>query len=82
MNSLAACQPLSLRSLVHVVSLAAGFLSPRCLAEGVVIYCTCCSSCFPLSVSNIPIRVAAKRRAILRWGTMLYYRPSDGPQKY
>ena len=37
----------SLRSLVHVVSLAAGFLSRRCLAEGVVIYCTCCSSCFP-----------------------------------
>ena len=23
------------------------FSLPKCLAEGVVIYCTCCSSCFP-----------------------------------
>ena len=23
------------------------FCPPKCLAEGVVIYCTCCSSCFP-----------------------------------
>ena len=35
------------------------FCPPWCLAEGVVIYCTCCTSCFPLSVSNISIRVAA-----------------------
>ena len=30
----------SLRSLVHVVSLAAGILSTQCLAKGVVKYCT------------------------------------------
>ena len=42
-------------------------------------YCTCRFSCIPLSPETIsPFEWRHLRRAILRWGAMLYYRPNDG----